>query len=354
MAIALLRQRTLAVPELLKGSHFPSLDGYRGIAIILVVISHSFNEILEPFNGAYGVYIFFGISGFLITTLLLKEKLKNGFVSLKQFYIRRCLRIFPVAYLYIVVVLIANLLFNLGVTADSFISAALYVQNTSLFNSPQDYFRHYWSLSSEEQFYLIFPLFIVRKPMFYVGLVAVLLLIAPVVAYLDVTGMVKSFPFHIFNQVLVYMPAMLVGSAFSVLMFYNIIIVPGVIPYRSPVVLVLLIVGGYLIANPGVLGSTAISFYISYFLIAVMLILSLAPGTDFMFRFLNSKVLTVIGVYSYSIYIWQEVFTTIRPWQNLFPGAGSLWANLPVLALVSYASYNFYEKKFLKLKDRFK
>src|SRR4051812_3227202 len=96
-------------PPVLQNSYYPSLDGLRGIAILLVVVSH-FNLISIPyydviFNGKLGVLIFFVLSGFLITTLCIKEKVATKTISLKNFYIRRALRIFPVAYLFLLVLL---------------------------------------------------------------------------------------------------------------------------------------------------------------------------------------------------------------------------------------------------------
>jgi len=78
-----------------------------------------------------------------------------------------------------------------------------------------------------------------------------------------------------------------------------------------------------------------------------MLLLSLRPGTWF-FRLLNTRTFKQIGVLSYSLYIWQELFTSQQPW------GGPLWLNLPALFLVAWLSYHFYEKAFLKLKDHFK
>jgi peptidoglycan/LPS O-acetylase OafA/YrhL len=91
----------ITVPALLKPAHLPGLDGLRGIAIIIVLLSHIFKgtPYAKSFPGDTGVEIFFVISGFLITSLLLKEKINNGHISLKHFYIRRILRILPLAYL---------------------------------------------------------------------------------------------------------------------------------------------------------------------------------------------------------------------------------------------------------------
>jgi peptidoglycan/LPS O-acetylase OafA/YrhL len=341
-------------PALLKTSHLPSLDGWRGVAILLVVIEHAWHDIFWPFHGNYGVYIFFGISGFLITTLLLKEKVNTGTISLRMFYIRRFLRIFPVAYLYLLVVLILNFVFNLDMPPGAFISSALYLQNTTAFDNTSIYIRHYWSLATEEQFYLIFPAIIKVNAKFYVLLVAVLVFIIPVIAYLDISGRITSPIFHFVNEILRYMPALLIASGVSILMFYGVIEVPAKIPGRSLIVLILFLSAGYLISQPMTLRSTSLSFTVAYMLISAMLVVSLATSDDVVFRILNSKMLSTIGIYSYSLYVWQQLFTEAMPWAHLFPGSGSHLLNFLALTAITYASYNFYEKRFLTLKDRFR
>ena len=344
----------LSIPEVLDKSHLPSLDGYRGIAILLVLIEHTFPSALLPFNGGYGVYIFFGISGFLITTLLLKEKAKTGRVSLRMFYIRRVLRIFPVAYLMIFVLLIINFVLDLEIPSSEFLGAALYLQNTSLFSVDHSYLSHYWSLSIEEQFYFIFPAFIRGRAGIYIAIVFLLIALAPVISYLHVFGIVTSRSFVLIDEILRFMPALLIGSLFSVVLCYRVITIPARIPYRSVIVLFLLIAGGYLISQPAILLSTSVAFTVAYVLVGLMIVLSLVPGNDPMFRLLNNRVLATIGIYSYSIYIWQQIFAKHRPWRGMFPGSDSDILNLAVLAVVCYVSYNFYEKKFLLLKDRFR
>src|SRR5450432_1970024 len=113
------------VPPLLQQSHLPTLDVLRGLSIIIVILNHVTKDssINYLFDGVIGVQIFFVISGFLITTLLLKERVKKGGISLKHFYTRRVLRIVPVAYLYLLVVFILNHVFNLGMIAKSFFTA---------------------------------------------------------------------------------------------------------------------------------------------------------------------------------------------------------------------------------------
>lgn len=332
----------------------PSLDGLRGVAILLVVAEHTFGHLLRPLTGNYGVYIFFVLSGFLITTLLLKEKVRTGTISLRNFYIRRFLRIFPVAYLYIFVLVILNFLLHLGIPAASFIRPALYLQNTTIIDAPAAHMSHYWSLSIEEQFYLLFPFFIWRNLRSYVALACALIVLAPVISYLDLRHAIEATWFIHLDEILRYMPALLIGSIMSVVFFYRIIVLPDKIPFRSILIIFTFFAGWVIISMPQLLGSTVISFTVAYVMIAVMIGASLVPGADPVYKLLNFRALTIIGVYSYSIYIWQQIFTKHKPWSGLFPGADSQLLNFVALVIVVYVSYNFYEKKFLNLKAKFK
>ncbi len=145
---------------------FGSLDGLRTISVIAVIWHHCnlsmYGGILSA--GFTGVYLFFAISGFLITTLLLRERDEKGEISLRNFYIRRALRIFPLYYamvaLYVALVLamdhhseggrayLHNLPYFLSYTSNWFIEVG---------NPKRIVFHHGWSLATEEQFYLLWP-----------------------------------------------------------------------------------------------------------------------------------------------------------------------------------------------------
>ncbi|HTL08949.1 MAG TPA: acyltransferase, partial [Chitinophagaceae bacterium] len=166
-ALGQLFQSAFTMPELLKGGKIPSIDGLRAIAILWVIgghIKHSLNNSSATFNaldivfgvGQLGVKFFFVISGFLITTLLIKEKLRTSTIDLKKFYIRRFLRIFPVYYLYLAVILVLNFSCGMGISGTTFILAVLYLTNFNM-SSYNWSLMHSWSLSVEEQYYLLWP-----------------------------------------------------------------------------------------------------------------------------------------------------------------------------------------------------
>ena len=175
------------IPRILQQSYFPGLDGLRAISIIIVVISHSFNNATwgKYFPAGVGVDTFYVISGFLITTLLLKEKVKNGRVSLKKFYIRRVLRILPVVYLYLFILLLLTWFFSLDTTPRMFLTAALFISNFHVHYGANWQTGHFWTLSVEEQFYLLFPFLIIKNTRLFLYLVVVILLLLPFVVFLS-------------------------------------------------------------------------------------------------------------------------------------------------------------------------
>lgn len=150
----------------LEKGHIACLDGLRAIAIIAVVGFHGNWPGFE--GGGFGVDLFFVLSGFLITWLLLKEKTRYGVISIKEFYYRRVLRIVP-AYLVFLLgyALLCALVFRdlYPRLATSTLVAATYT--TNIFISWFDWpilQVHTWSLSMEEQFYLLFPALILWLP----------------------------------------------------------------------------------------------------------------------------------------------------------------------------------------------
>lgn len=160
--------------------YFPGLNGMRAIAAIAVVISHitiSLKDfglnpnILGTFKdgtpkgfmlGAYGVSIFFVLSGFLITYLLLVEKDTNP-VNIKKFYVRRILRIWPLYYLYLFVAIIIILIYGLDFNVKLLFFYFFYAANIPfILEIGIPFIGHYWSLGVEEQFYLFWP-WIIKK-----------------------------------------------------------------------------------------------------------------------------------------------------------------------------------------------
>ena len=155
------------------GRSIPSLDGLRAVSVVMVLRNHmNFKDppdtrpshrLFSIFaQGNLGVSIFFVISGFLITTLLLNEIEKTGRIDLGRFYFRRSLRIFPPYYVYLLVAGIVAVMQMHPIPAGAMWSSALYVSNYFPYVHSQPggigwFVGHTWSLSVEEQFYLFWP-----------------------------------------------------------------------------------------------------------------------------------------------------------------------------------------------------
>ena len=140
--------------------HRPVLDGLRGIAILLVMLTHT--SVLP--NGYVGVDLFFALSGFLITTLLYEEWDRNGGISLKRFYGRRARRLLPALGLMIVIALIVDMVcypMTGWPFAKKALTSVLFVNNwlaASGHANDLGSLNPTWSLAQEEQFYLVWPL----------------------------------------------------------------------------------------------------------------------------------------------------------------------------------------------------
>lgn len=144
------------------------LEGLRGIAVALVVLFHA--RLLGVAGGFVGVDVFYVLSGYLITGLLVREVASTGRVDLAAFYERRARRILPAATVAIVVILVASAFIvaplDLPQIAADATSSGLFVGNIAFAMRATDYFAstapspflHYWSLGVEEQFYLVWPL----------------------------------------------------------------------------------------------------------------------------------------------------------------------------------------------------
>ena len=152
-------------------SHRPEIQALRAIAVALVVVFHVWPAVLR--GGFVGVDVFFVISGFLITTQLLREVDRSGRVSLAGFWARRARRLLPAALVTLLACAVATIVFVPRLYWEQFLTeigaSTAYVQNWQLAQDAVDYMargdraspvQHFWSLSVEEQFYLLWPLLI--------------------------------------------------------------------------------------------------------------------------------------------------------------------------------------------------
>ena len=153
-------------PQPLRGKRLPSLDGLRAISALMVVVGHA-GKVLQvgrhlPFGsgvvdvwGPVGVTVFFVLSGFLITRLIVRERRTTGTMDVRAFYLRRALRILPAYWVYIAVIAILARMHLVLASPSSFARSLSFT--TNYLNPHSWVLNHSWSLSIEEQFYLLWP-----------------------------------------------------------------------------------------------------------------------------------------------------------------------------------------------------
>jgi peptidoglycan/LPS O-acetylase OafA/YrhL len=134
----------------------PALDGIRALSVLMVILAHLG---VPGASGPHGVMAFFVLSGFLITWLLLKENDKTGAVSLRNFYMRRALRIFPAFYVFWIIYIVLAILIQGRHEWGQYIAAFFYLTNYygAIVVPEHMAMTHTWSLGVEEQFYLLWP-----------------------------------------------------------------------------------------------------------------------------------------------------------------------------------------------------
>ncbi len=365
--ITKLFNKDFETPACLSVNNIPSLDGLRAISILWVIGGHTkFSQNISTAGyqflslvfggGQAGVKLFFVISGFLITTLLIKEKIKTQTINLTKFYIRRFLRIFPVFYLYLLVVFILNHYLHMGVENQFFIIAALYL--TNFFMSSVSWpVMHSWSLAVEEQYYLLWPS-IFKKNTKIATIVAILFMVlAPVIR-------VVVYYHPNYNNILLApfidgADGIFTGSLLAIVCCKNMVNwsffkrfkwIISVAGFFS----IWFISDSLLHGRYGKLmlpfGSTLISLFFCCIIIS-----NIQSSKDALSWLLNSRVFVLVGRLSYSIYVWQQLFL-LAPAN--FPAKNFTWNTIPfnliLIAIISMISYYGFEKYFLKIKSAYK
>ena len=160
--IATNRVLNITASELASVRDIPGLDGLRAVSVLIVMIDHS--RILPKFPGGFGVTVFFFISGFIITTLLLRELRRSESIDLRNFYIRRLLRLYPASFFFVLTVFASGLMLGHQVAITQFAGAVFYFVNYLNVFGPSlvaPELSHFWSLAVEMHFYLFFPFLLI-------------------------------------------------------------------------------------------------------------------------------------------------------------------------------------------------
>ena len=337
-------------------SHIPALDGIRAIAVFLVIFYH-FGFLWAP--GGLGVVIFFVLSGFLITWLLLKENEKYGDVSLKRFYQRRILRIFPAFYVYWAALVFLLLVKGKTVLWPHAISAFFYVSDyyNAILGDPNNGFSHTWSLAIEEQFYLLWPptFFLLRNDLKKMTRFLVILIGA-----VWLHRLVLYFIFHV-DQAYFYasfdtrMDALMVGCLFATLLkrgalysFWRALCSKFFMLLPLAALLCSMRFGHTLLPRY----RDVIAFAIDPVLIALMMVQLISFSNHSYARWIESPLMRFLGRISYSLYLYQQL--TLGFALKLFANQSVVTQLLAAVAVtVMAASFSYYviERPFLKLKD---
>jgi peptidoglycan/LPS O-acetylase OafA/YrhL len=329
----------------------PSLNGLRALSIFAVLISHIQDRSLHlqtSSGGQIGVNIFFVISGFLITLLLMKEEERNRSISLKDFFIRRSLRIFPVYFLLLFVYFILQNLSILDIPAGSWLTSLTY---TRYFFDGEWETGHLWSLSVEEHFYLIWPfvfVYLKRKRITFAW--SIIIIIPFVRLFTNI-----SFMHHMFSRG----DAIMWGCVFALYHQPLTRFIKAKPSYLMvlPFLLLLCCLASkkifHVVGNDSTLYHVLQAFAGSYgtltnICIGFITLISINYKHNLYYRFLNTTLMHHIGVLSYSIYIWQQLFFSehIGP-LSTFP------YNIILIFVVAIISYYLVEQPFLRLKNHF-
>ena len=331
----------------------PSLDGLRALSICLVLLGHlsgtrGFGR-LDLGIGDYarlGVVVFFVISGFLITRLMVSEHAKRGRVSLKLFYARRALRLFPAAYAFIACVCLLWWAGVVHLQARDIWHAVTYTVNYLPGRSWQ--IGHLWSLSVEEQFYLIWPCTFVLLGSRRAGWVAAGVILFGPVARSCSWLFLRGTPYYDLEMFPMVADSLAMGCLLAKIggwlegkTWYLQLFRPA---YSAGLVVLILALNrysGYTVV--GVFGASVINASL-----AVLIHRSVYCSGDWFGRVLNWKPVAFVGVLSYSLYLWQQLFLNRNSfaWVNAFP------QNLGFAVAAALGSYFLLEKPLLRLRHR--
>jgi peptidoglycan/LPS O-acetylase OafA/YrhL len=331
--------------------HIPSLDGLRALSIICVLISHiqsrSFHK-QDAMGGQIGVTIFFVISGYLITRLLLQEERTYGYVSLTNFYIRRSLRIFPAYYLLLFVYFLLQLAGVLTFTSASWLSSLTYTKYFPISGASEWETGHFWSLSIEEHFYLVWPFaFAYLKPYRIHFAITIIALCVGFRLLSTINAM----------NLLTRADAIMTGALFA---FYNRNIQSALTRYYrlhpftliAPFVGILFCIGfKRVLSLPD--SSMIVAFVGSYGLmtnvcIGLIILISITFPKNAWYRLLNLRIVSQLGLFSYSLYLWQQLF-----FSSHLGVLSSFPLNIFLIVIIAMISYYLIEQPFLRLKARF-
>jgi peptidoglycan/LPS O-acetylase OafA/YrhL len=344
--------------------HLPTLDGVRGLAILLILVHHAYSNLIPAGStssgsvpGAFiGVDVFFALSGFLITSLLLRERKRRGRIRLANFYARRALRLLPALYVMLAIYIVYASATNLPTTTVGIVPIATYWQNwADIANiSTPTYLTHLWSLSVEEQFYLFWPIVLIllisfaRRTRYIAGILVVALLAMNVYRIAAWQGQSSVLTFYARTHT--RGDALIVGALAALLWSTRRFPRRGLVPAAYIATLFL----AYCVAR---VGPAARFYYAGGFTlvglaVAVIIVASLESNWAGN-RVLRMRALATLGLVAYGLYLWHYlIFLSVQHYGASWTIAGRLAVAFSVTALFTAASWMLVEKPCLRWKDR--
>lgn len=343
----------------------PELDGIRGVSILLVFGLH-FTQRYLP-GGYFGVEVFFVLSGFLITALLLQEWQHQGSINLRDFYLRRAFRLGPALLVYLVLLSGYAFFFmsreHATETYIGVLATLSYVSNWMLAlvpSFPTGILAITWSLAVEEQFYLVWPLTLFL--LLTRGFSARTIILA-IMTGLTIVVLHRFFLFQQgapFRRLYYATDTRADGLLWGCLMAC--VASWGLFPKSRAFEMVMKILAGiaglFLFYLVFTLRSNNPLLFKGVFALATMAIVIvitavvLWPGSSG-FRFLRFKPLVWIGRISYGLYLWHWPVRGFVFGSRTQPGAGRIVAAVVLSFLIAGLSFYLIERPFLKLKKRF-
>ena len=358
----------------MKLNYRPEIDGLRAIAVGAVILYHAQINILgyQPFKGGFiGVDIFFVISGYLISSIILKELKMKGTFSFKYFYERRIRRILPVLLVVMLTTLPFAWIYFLPNDFIDFSKSVLYSlgfsSNLHFHYSSQIYgatdgllkpFLHTWSLSVEEQYYIIFPIILIITFKYFKKYILNILIIGFVISLGFAEWTSRNYQSVSFYFLHTRMWELLAGSILSYLE-----IIKGYKNRNQTLNLILPFVGLLIIIHSIIFFNDKMlhpSFYTLSPILGVCLIIWFAHKNEIITKILSTKLFVGVGLISYSLYLWHyPIFSFVRYYNLYFknyeevtPLISKIFFILLILFL-SIISFFFIEKKFRNKKFKF-